>query len=49
MICDTLKAKERWLAVDLNLHQAGLKCKKKDSLFLHQRSIDHLDRKCSSN
>src|SRR6266498_3438822 len=29
MICDTLKAKERWLAVDLNSHQAGLKHEKK--------------------
>src|SRR6266498_3089200 len=29
MICDTLKAKERWLAVDLNSHQAGLKREKK--------------------
>src|SRR6266508_3828126 len=29
MICDTLKAKEHWLAVDLNSHQAGLKYEKK--------------------
>ncbi len=29
MICDTLKAKKCWLAIDLNLHQAGLKHKKK--------------------
>src|SRR6266498_1484799 len=29
MICDTLKAKERWLAVDFNSHQAGLKREKK--------------------
>ncbi len=29
MICDTLKAKEYWLTVDLNLHQAGLKYEKK--------------------
>src|SRR6266542_3689447 len=34
MICDTLKAKERWLAVDLNLHQAGLKREKKVSFPL---------------
>src|SRR5688572_32643268 len=29
MISDILKAKERWLAVDLNSHQAGLKRGKK--------------------
>src|SRR6266540_4695449 len=29
MICDTLNAKECWLAVDLNSHQAGLKREKK--------------------
>src|SRR6266540_4105101 len=29
MICDTLKAKERWLAVNFNSHQAGLKHEKK--------------------
>src|SRR6266542_6212613 len=29
MICDTLKAKERCLAIDLNSHQAGLKREKK--------------------
>jgi hypothetical protein len=29
MISDTLRAKERWLAVDLNSHQAGLKREKK--------------------
>ena len=29
MICDTLKARERWLAVDLNSRQAGLKREKK--------------------
>src|SRR6266545_2877690 len=34
MICDTLKAKERWLAVDLNSHQAGLKREKKVSFPL---------------
>ena len=29
MICDTLKARECWLAVDLNSRQAGLKREKK--------------------
>ena len=29
MISDTLRAKERWLAIDLNSHQAGLKHEKK--------------------
>src|SRR6266498_3480550 len=29
MICDTLKAKEHWLTIDLNSHQAGLKHEKK--------------------
>src|SRR6266498_2071267 len=29
MICDTLKTKECWLAVNLNSHQAGLKHEKK--------------------
>src|SRR6266540_956717 len=29
MICNTLKAKEHWLAINLNLHQAGLKREKK--------------------
>jgi len=31
MISDILKAKERWLAVDLNSHQVGLKRGKKVS------------------
>jgi hypothetical protein len=29
MICDILKAKDRWLAVDLNSYQAGLRRKRK--------------------
>ena len=29
MICNTLKAKEHWFIVDLNSHQAKLKCEKK--------------------
>ena len=29
MICDILKAKERWLAVDLNSYQAGLRRERK--------------------
>ena len=29
MISDILKTKERWLAIDLNSYQAGLRCEKK--------------------
>src|SRR6266542_3094870 len=39
MICDTLKAKERWLAVDLNSHQAGLKREKKVSFPLIEEAL----------
>ena len=39
MICDILKAKERWLAVNLNSHQAGLKCEKKVFFFLIEEAL----------
>ncbi len=39
MICDTLKAKERWLAVDLNSHQAGLKHEKKVLFSLIEKAL----------
>jgi len=39
MICDTLKAKKRWLAVDLNSHQAGLKHEKKVSFPLIEEAL----------
>src|SRR6266498_6141402 len=39
IICDTLKAKERWLAVDLNSHQAELKCEKKVSFSLIEKAL----------
>ena len=29
MVSDILKAKDHWLAIDLNSYQAGLKCNKK--------------------
>ena len=31
MISDTLRAKDRWLAIDTESYQAGLKCEKKVS------------------
>src|SRR5829696_7044381 len=39
MISDTLRAKERWLAVDLNSHQAGLKREKKVPFLLIEEAL----------
>src|SRR6266540_7284230 len=39
MICDTLKAKEYWLAIDLNSHQAGLKYEKKVLFLLIEEAL----------
>ncbi len=39
MICDTLKAKEYWLAVDFNSHQVRLKCEKKVSFPLIKKVL----------
>ncbi len=39
MICDTLKAKERWLAIDLNSYQARLKHEKKIPFPLIEKAL----------
>ena len=39
MISDTLRAKERWLAVDLNSHQVGLKREKKVPFSLIEKAL----------
>ncbi len=39
MICDTLKVKEHWLAINLNLYQAGLKHEKKIPFPLIKKAL----------
>ncbi len=39
MICDTLKAKEHWLTINLNSYQAELKYEKKISFPLIEETL----------